>query len=474
MKRKNSPINIFMLFASLVFFFNPNVIVVDILPDFIGYMLLCGAFLKLSDFNDTIGEAVSGFKKMILVDGAKWLAVMWIFGISSPDERTSSMLLWSTVFCILEMIFAVPAFIKLFSGLSDLGDVLENTSIHGRTRGKRKSYTERIRAFTVIFVSIKAFGAFLPELADFGNVARRMRELGDMLYDPNKVFVNIYDYIGLLRGFAFIVTLVFGIIWLVKTAGYFTRVKKDSAFIDGLSALYSERVESKVGIFVNRYIKTGFFILSAGILLTLDLRLENINAIPDFLGGIFILAFALYMGKRAIANKWALTVISAAYFFATCYSSFAENQFYSNHSFRSVLRNEEAASAFWTMVGATAFCGALLVVFGILLLMLQKQIISEHTGYVFGSLKNTDVEKRQIKEVQAEIFRPVIPSFVALVIYVATDILNSLQAYCYAYFEADFGYFAAINTVAGIVFFALTIKALGEIKDAVEIKYALE
>ena len=93
-----------MLCASFIFFFNPNVIVIDILPDFIGYMLLCGALLKLSDFNDTVGEAVGGFKKMILVDGAKWLAVMWIFGISSPDERTSSMLLWSFVFCVLETV----------------------------------------------------------------------------------------------------------------------------------------------------------------------------------------------------------------------------------------------------------------------------------------------------------------------------------------------------------------------------------
>lgn len=463
-----------MLCASFIFFFNPNVIVIDILPDFIGYMLLCGALLKLSDFNDTVGEAVGGFKKMILVDGAKWLAVMWIFGISSPDERTSSMLLWSFVFCVLEMIFAVPAFLKLFSGLSELGDVLENSAIHGRKTGNRKSYTERVSRFTVIFVSIKAFGAFLPELADFGNVARRMRELGNMLYDPNKVFVNIYDFIGLLRGFAFIFTLVFGIVWLVKIMSYFKRVRKDSVFASGLSALYAERVSSKIGIFINRYVKTGFFILGAGIFLTLDLRLENINAIPDFLGGIFILAFALYMGKRAIANKWAITVMSAAYFFATCFSSYAENHFYSNYSFSAVLRDEEAASAYWTMVGAIAFSGILLIIFGFLLSMLLKQIIAEHTGYVFGSLKNTEAEKRQIKEAQSEIYRPFVFSLVALVLYVATDILNSFQAYCYAYFKADFGYFAAINTAVGIVFFALTIKALGEIKDAVQIKYALE
>ena len=126
------------------------------------------------------------------------------------------------------------------------------------------------------------------------------------------------------------------------------------------------------------------------------------------------------------------------------------------------------------MVGAIAFCGVLLVTVGFLLSGILKGIVAEHTGYVFGSLKNTDTERRQIKEAQKEIFRPFIYALIALVIYVATDILNAMQAYCYAYFKADFGYFSAINTAAGVIFFVLLLKALGEIKDAVEIKYSLE
>ena len=122
MKNKTKPIRLWLLCLSFLFLFNPNLIVVDILPDFVGYLLLCAALIRLSDLNGTIEEALNGFKKMIFIDGAKWLAIFWIFGISEVDEQTSSMLLWSTVFCILELIFAIPAFSKLFSGFSELPD----------------------------------------------------------------------------------------------------------------------------------------------------------------------------------------------------------------------------------------------------------------------------------------------------------------------------------------------------------------
>ena len=93
---------------ALIFLFNPNIAVIDILPDFIGYILICMALVNLADINESLGDALSAFKKLIFIDAAKVVAILWIFGMSVTNERSSSMLLWSFTFCVLEIIFVIP------------------------------------------------------------------------------------------------------------------------------------------------------------------------------------------------------------------------------------------------------------------------------------------------------------------------------------------------------------------------------
>ena len=65
-----------LLSFSLLFFANPNINIIDFLPDFIGYILLCFALSRLADMNESIGEAVSSFRKMILI---AWIVYfVWI------------------------------------------------------------------------------------------------------------------------------------------------------------------------------------------------------------------------------------------------------------------------------------------------------------------------------------------------------------------------------------------------------------
>ena len=63
------------ILIGLCFFFNPCFSAIDFLPDFIGYAILCCALSRLADLNDSIGEAVNSFRKMILIDLGKILAL---------------------------------------------------------------------------------------------------------------------------------------------------------------------------------------------------------------------------------------------------------------------------------------------------------------------------------------------------------------------------------------------------------------
>ena len=114
---------------SFVFLFNPNVSIIDVLPDFIGYMLLCGALTRIADLNDYLYDAVKIFKRMILIDAGKWLAIFWTFSMTVVDQKNSSILLFTFVFSLLELLFLLPAYKKLFEGIIQLGYLIPNNTI---------------------------------------------------------------------------------------------------------------------------------------------------------------------------------------------------------------------------------------------------------------------------------------------------------------------------------------------------------
>ena len=481
MRQKTNLLNLSLLVAAFLFLFNPNFIVIDILPDCIGYALLCAALSRFSDLSETISEAVRLFKRMVLLDCGKLLAIVWVYGFSGSDERSSAMLLWSFVFCVIELIFVLPAYAKLFAGLNELGNFHENTAIHGfnpRSIGKKRkaSYTEKAMRFTFLFVILKSVLSFLPELS----------ELANWTYDESNGMMDLYRYIGLFRFTAFVVVFVVGIIWIYKMFRYFARIKKDRALMQGLSDTYADRILPKVGFFAEKYLRNGFLILSLGLILTLDLRVDNIidviferlsgivNVVPDFLAGAALLVYVVYMKKRIMANPKGMLTASIAFLAVSLAVTVSEFNFYTKHTFLSVLRTSDGARDYWIMVALAVVQGILLWVFALLLAGELKHIIKEHTGFVEGREIRSEIEERQINDFHKELFRPVNQALAALALYIASDVLNSLQVFCYAYFEADFGYFSAINLVCGLVFVAFALKAFSDIREAVKTKYMLE
>ena len=92
------------LILGFLFLFNPNITIIDFLPDFIGYILLCVSLSKIADLNDHLYDAYTIFKRMILIDAGKWLAIFWTFSMPVVSEKNSSLLLWTFVFAVVELI----------------------------------------------------------------------------------------------------------------------------------------------------------------------------------------------------------------------------------------------------------------------------------------------------------------------------------------------------------------------------------
>ena len=110
-----------LICASLLFFFNPNVQLVDILPDLFGYILLVTGLYCLADLNESIGEARARFMKMIPVGIAKLIVFLMVFGgLVSPQEQSTFVLVAVLSFGVIELLILVPAVRSLFTGLMQL------------------------------------------------------------------------------------------------------------------------------------------------------------------------------------------------------------------------------------------------------------------------------------------------------------------------------------------------------------------
>ena len=86
-----------LFIIAFVFLFNPNIAIIDPLPDFLGYIILSVALTKLAMINEHLYDAKRAFDRMIIVDIGKIIAILWVFGMDAVSERNTSMLLWFAV-----------------------------------------------------------------------------------------------------------------------------------------------------------------------------------------------------------------------------------------------------------------------------------------------------------------------------------------------------------------------------------------
>ena len=458
MKNK-SKISFLQIGLSLIFLFNPNIAVIDLFPDFIGYILLSLALLKLGDINETVAEAASIFNKMILIDAAKIFAIVWIFWISPPSEENSAILLWSFVFGVLEMVFLIPAFVKLFKGLVELGYFHDNRAILGaktKRSGKtsKKNYTEKIRFLTIFFIAFKATTSFLPELITI-NFSEYLESHGNgILY--------------ILRMFTFIPVLVLGVVWIIKIIIYFARISKDTEFTSALFDTYREKILPQKGIFIKRNVKISFVLLLIAVILSFDLRMQNVNIFPDVLSALMLLAFFISINRKTKISLAVPIILSALGAVSSVVSMIFEIRFFNEYTWDSIFRKEPAMNAYVLMCVTAIINTLLFAAIFVFVLLALNSTVKTHTGIVAVSNSVNDAARKNMnKSIYDELKRTLIIDACLIGVYTVTDI-------CYVLFAKDFGAMMLINAIGVTAFGAMLIKTYFDVYEAITSRYMLE
>ena len=456
MKKNKRYINFMLLFTGFIFLCNPNINIIDFLPDIIGYAIIGFALTNLGDINETLAEAGKMFRRMIFIDGSKVLALMWIFGMSVMSERNTSVLLWTFVFAVLELVFLLPACLKLFKGITELGYFAENTSLFG-DHGSKKSYTDKMLRSTVAFIIFKNAFMLLPELSDIMNYE----------YSDNYGLNNIYSHIGTVRLLCFIPTLICGIVWICKLKKYFSRINNDKVFISSLEENYKNNVLPKDGIFVRRAVGYGMIILIVALAFTADFRLDGVNLLPDFIAAILAIAYFKTLSGRVVINKKLSYSSAVFYLVASSIHATIEFVFLDKYGYAAINRSIEAQDFYYIMVVTSVVSTIAFLALFVSVVFSMNVMISDHVREMSISDQHKEAQQAMNRAKKKELGRNIIFAEIAFAVYAVTDVIYAVAA-------GDMGYMFSVNLVAAIIFVCLVLKAYGDIRSSVESSYMLE
>lgn len=378
----------FLLIAlSALFLFNPDIAVFDLLPDVFGYVLMSVGLSSLSYLNYHFEESAKRFQRLIALGAARLAFVIVLFGLVNSTDRPTAMLLGNFVFGVLELLTLLPAYKHLFEGLLYAGSragvgesvfrptaasklwshLIKRRSEFGG-QSATVSVTESFSFMTALFAVCKVTLGVLPEFS--------------VLTEHAEGAVNLYAYVWIFRVVAVLLGLVLGVAWLLIALRYYFGILRDKVFVEALHAKYMCEIYPNEDLFVAKRYKLGSFFLMLGVMLSIDLPMDDVNILPDVLCALCLMAGVLSL--RYYVSSWKASVaVLSAYAIASLAESYWQIRYFRLEGFEAeaALNGAKATEAYTVSIVFSAVCAVLFVLSMLCVIYCLKDIIRAHTGF---------------------------------------------------------------------------------------------
>ncbi len=446
----------------LVFLMNPNVNIIDILPDFIGYLFIIRGLYAVSAIYPHFRDALTNFRNLVIISVAKTVSLPVVFIVASTE--ITWLLLLAFVFGGLEIFYGVVAFSKLFEGI-----------YYSAERGAGSAVFvgyDNIRLFTVIFACFKPIASFLPELtnlssSEYGTVT----ETGIVSYAQFRIPLTI---------FVLLLALAVGIVWFVMARKYFKRLLSDGEYVSSLAEKYSRFANDSPHLVDRRIVLSSVTLFTAAALLALELKLDGINYIPNFVAGAFFIAAFFRVknifpkiAKTGLVTSCAYTAVSAvnwgfSVFFTTKYIVINKTQIgmqvgYGEQISSYLGTNAEISRSFDIMCILNALEA---VAFSVTLFFVGKALVAalmRHGGKHIYELGQVHDKKVLLRSTALERFW--------IVLTVVLGIFSAVLAFLQIALVATEYNLWVIDIAVRIVWVVLFIHTADKIKDSTKEKY---
>ncbi len=294
------------LLIGFFFLLNPNANVIDVLPDFIGYIFILKGLYAFSRVSRDFSDAYASFKSLLWISIVK-LPLSAIALLVSESER-----LWLLVIAfivgIFEAYFGYVAFSRYFEALAITSP---NASEDGSYKPSVFAGYDGLRAFSLVFMILKPILACLPELALLSPAH------GEVTLDGVRNTEKLYPFCLIA---ALIIGLVVGILWYVRARRHVKGILEDRTYLDKWEEIYQSEFAG-IGERVTRArLGTILSLVTLGAIFSLKFDFDGVNYLPAFISASLWLAAILFIRKDALLRQknaypfaLALTVVSFVY-----------------------------------------------------------------------------------------------------------------------------------------------------------------
>lgn len=423
------------IFAGFIFLFNPNVNIIDIMPDFIGYGLILYGMYRLRDLAPAIADSRRTFVRLFVLSLFKTGVLFLISGW--PDK--GYLLVFTFIFTLAEFVFLIPAFGNYFDGLFFAGTMYDGTETVRRLTSAK--------AVTMLFIVSRGVFTLLPELI--------------YLYVTEDLGYILSAYKGVLNILSVLLSLAAGIIWLVFMRSLHKAVIGDRHFINNMSVYYTEYIKSDRKLFLRRRMKTALTLFAAGFIFLPDIYLDGIDYLPDTAGLICIITGLFMTAKYMRKHKLQLALGSAAALFSAAgwyYMKIFSDRFYAY----GIGRSMESYRMFLVAAALSAAEAVLLILLTAAMTAYLMSMIKDHTGpeteSEFNAAKAKDeYQKKKLRR----------KTIVFAVLGTAAAVSGAVYTLCLYYWPE----YWMVNTAVSILWLITAFSLTHELGEEIEHRY---
>ena len=298
--------NISYFIAGLIFLLNPNYGILDILPDVFGYALIWKAIEHSADLYEYLMDAKRLFGRMCMISVAKLGAAL----LCRVTDETFVLVL-TFGFLIVELIYCLPAFIKLYNGIGYSAMRLGVPEVPDEV--------SKIRNLTVVFFVLKNLFALIPELTS-------------LLYSFDKIFVESDYPATLKRNLSYIVAplmAAFAIYVLVQTVKFLKKCRKNM-YCNMIERSYEIHFSGREGLFCARLLNFGFSCMILASVFSYDFHYDMMDIVPDAAGGLILLVAVYYLSSK-LYQRILGAFISLGYVASSVFNVFQNHTFHEEY-----------------------------------------------------------------------------------------------------------------------------------------------
>lgn len=306
-KQKKDPLGLSWIGAGMIFLFNPMINILDILPDFIGLLMIMHGLSKAAQVTDHLGDARDYFAKLALVSAVQFGLVFTL-----PFNTDSYTMLMAFSCAVVSAIFFVPAMSNLFAGFSyiALRAGAKSPSVvpsRGALRGKstRFSSVTALQLLTYVAFIIRAAGSVLPLVPSIF--------VSDYVGVPG---VNWAQYIGVLYAASWVVGFAVSIPWLLRFRRYIKGMCADTVLTDFLWQKYAQEILPNKGYLAARKMRPVLILAIIACGLCFSMYIDFVNILPNLFAAAFLIA--VFANFKKDYKKQAIWGISLCVLLGVC------------------------------------------------------------------------------------------------------------------------------------------------------------